>query len=303
MLRAFLFAVTVAAAFLPDVARAGVTLHYRGTVRSESDVNAIVSKTVEFAKARSWAFEKRSDGVVVRPHAWCEPVALLFEGRVLSENWVKTQFAGPDVHIGVVDLFRLLEPRFEQLSISDEGEYWETSNRENLLLRMQSDGLMMIRLQEREPGSTGPYVVANGRVLDVVTPGRDPSAAALVAGQLKEAGAQLLKAPFVPPLPWVPKVPRLAPNPAGRWQHLEFKADRFASSFPSPPERIAHAGGVTYRSKVGGVVFRVTAVEPFKGDDAAQALVDFPSALANKYVGKILADERTTLNGGQLPLE
>jgi hypothetical protein len=74
------------------------------------------------------------------------------------------QFAGPETHVATVELFRTLRPRFEGLSIEDEGEYWESSDRERLLERMQADGLMMVRLEQQKPGTKGPYVAA-GRII------------------------------------------------------------------------------------------------------------------------------------------
>ncbi len=64
---------------------------------------------------------------------------------------VKTQFAGPQVHVWIVGLLKYLKKRYvSDLQVSDEGEYWETGDfrilkgKMDLLdakLRQMSDGL------------------------------------------------------------------------------------------------------------------------------------------------------------------
>lgn len=46
---------------------------------------------------------------------------------------VKTQFAGPDVHIALVKLLRYLENKYlDAVEVTDEGDYWETEDRARL---------------------------------------------------------------------------------------------------------------------------------------------------------------------------
>jgi len=43
---------------------------------------------------------------------------------------VKTQFAGPDVHIALVKLLKYLEKKYlDDVEVNDEGDYWETADR------------------------------------------------------------------------------------------------------------------------------------------------------------------------------
>jgi hypothetical protein len=288
-------AIAVVAVIFPASSRAGVTLHYEGTLREGSDVAEIVAKATAFAKARGWPSEPATGGVVLRPHPWSEPVELVFEGGALRKSWVKTQFAGPETHIAIVELFRALAPSFERLTIDDEGQYWDTSDRNRLVLRMQSDGLMMMRMQQERPGTTGPYVAGDGRIVDLVV-STDPAAGEALKAQLRAAGAKLLPAPLVPSLPWGPKVPRLAPI-AAAWQSFDSKEDRFTVSFPGRPERSSDADGATYAVRAGRVVFIVRAFAPVTGAEAAKMLADMPAALAQNYVGRIVVDERGLLNG------
>ncbi|MCK6692591.1 MAG: hypothetical protein L6Q97_10870 [Thermoanaerobaculia bacterium] len=46
---------------------------------------------------------------------------------------VKTQFAGPDVHIALVKLLKYLEKKYlDAVEVTDEGDYWETEDRARL---------------------------------------------------------------------------------------------------------------------------------------------------------------------------
>lgn len=48
--------------------------------------------------------------------------------------FVKTQFGTVDAHIGIIKLLQLLKQSYiSDLEVYDEGEYWETANRERLM--------------------------------------------------------------------------------------------------------------------------------------------------------------------------
>lgn len=55
-----------------------------------------------------------------------------------SINFVKTQFAPPDIHISIVKLLRFLQKKYiPDLQVIDEGEYWETGDRDLLIEKMR----------------------------------------------------------------------------------------------------------------------------------------------------------------------
>jgi len=68
-------------------------------------------------------------------------VILRCEGNAVTEkSWVsmKTQFTSPDVHVWIIGLLKYLKKRYmPDLEVSDEGEYWETADREALVSKMQ----------------------------------------------------------------------------------------------------------------------------------------------------------------------
>lgn len=95
----------------------GVTIHYEGKVSSAEGVGGILSEAAAYAAEHGWAAVAREHGLVLTPHGLCEPLELSFNGTDLAPSWVKTQFAGPDVHTLVVGLFRKLAPRFLELVV------------------------------------------------------------------------------------------------------------------------------------------------------------------------------------------
>jgi hypothetical protein len=99
--------------------------------------------------------EPELNGISLGLHAGAEDLMLFFDSDGTLRNpallvagedpevtqlcQIKTQFAPPDVHIAVVDLLRDLGQRFfEALHVDDEGQYWETGNRDLLVANLES---------------------------------------------------------------------------------------------------------------------------------------------------------------------
>jgi hypothetical protein len=163
----------------------GVTIHYEGKVASAEDVRRILSDAADYAREHGWPASVREHGLVLVPHAMCEPLELTFSGTDLAPSWVKTQFAGPDVHVAVVGLFRRLAPRFRELIVEDDGQYWETGSVDTLVDALdQVDRGLQAALGE--PDSTGPYRLPSGRIVDVVT-GSPPEGVPLIPFRPRKA--------------------------------------------------------------------------------------------------------------------
>lgn len=95
-------------------------------------------------------------GISINFHPDCEPLSLYFdsegnlttpmsvilvnEGKLTKENSyssVKTQFAPVDVHISIVRLLKYLKKRYiPNLKVIDEGEYWESEDKEKLIKKI-----------------------------------------------------------------------------------------------------------------------------------------------------------------------
>lgn len=154
--------------FLPALALAGVTIHYSGEVADASKAKAVISEAEKYAAEHKWRVEKLIGGVVLYPAEWCEPLNIKFvKETALESNFVKTQFAGPEIHRDVIGLFRQLKPLTIKLEIEDEGEYWEASDFSKLELNIESVNVMMKQIKAQKPNVKGPAKIGEGRIVDL----------------------------------------------------------------------------------------------------------------------------------------
>jgi len=67
--------------------------------------------------------------------ALCSPIKLIYNDPVTNDLMIgtihtKTQYAGPDTHMAIVNLLRYLKGKyFAELEVNDEGMYWETQDK------------------------------------------------------------------------------------------------------------------------------------------------------------------------------
>jgi hypothetical protein len=113
----------------------GVTIHYAGQLRDPAKLPQLVEFSRDYATRSDWGFillpfaTGNLQGFVLYPHEDCEPIELRFGTRNRFSSWVKTQFAGPDIHIEIIRFFREIKPILGRLGVSDEGKFWQ--NREH----------------------------------------------------------------------------------------------------------------------------------------------------------------------------
>lgn len=108
-------------------------------------------------------------GISFSPHPQCETVSLFFnascfltspwgvaisaeEGYPAMADWqsVKTQFAGPEIHVVIVRLLRYLQGKYlHDLEVQDEGGYWENGDFEALKAKIAKIDLTLNQLDER----------------------------------------------------------------------------------------------------------------------------------------------------------
>lgn len=161
-----LFALLIVLA-IPSVSSAGVTIHYSGKVANTSKVKQVYKVAQSYATERKWKVESIHDGIKIYPHEWCEPINLIFSDTTLSENFVKTQFAGPEIHKEVVGLFKAMKPMMVQFKVEDEGEYWETSDYKKLKANIDKTNEMMKKHKSENPRLRGPNRLPNGLIVDL----------------------------------------------------------------------------------------------------------------------------------------
>ena len=137
----------------------GLTIHYQGGIDRIEDIPKLVDELEDIAESMGWMSQRinndESDpnfrGIIVNPKGECEPLCFLFDRtgklRVLMDlisdqiepteysyfNSTKTQFVAIETHVWIIGLLRYLKKHyFSDLSVRDEGGYWETENFETL---------------------------------------------------------------------------------------------------------------------------------------------------------------------------
>jgi hypothetical protein len=142
----------------------GLSFHYKGALKDPTLLKKMIEEVTDISKANQWeytvfeeAFPKHTFtidshndyvyGICFSPPN-CEVVCLTFlsNGKMCTfynfesskpspnesdENYlsVKTQFAGPEIHKQLINIFDYLNKiYFENFDLTDEGNYWETKN-------------------------------------------------------------------------------------------------------------------------------------------------------------------------------
>jgi hypothetical protein len=139
----------------------GITIHYKGRINDPVNIDSLIDEISDICEDMKWEYtiiEKDNNdidhppvkGIVFTIHEECEPVGFIFDKKgclrspisipFYEENdkhqlvvSVKTQFSSPDIHIVLIKLLRYIKSKYiKNLEVTDEGEYWETSNKERL---------------------------------------------------------------------------------------------------------------------------------------------------------------------------
>lgn len=153
----------------------GVTIHYAGQLRPASRLKEVVNRAEELAREMRWVFERIGSapgswpaGFVAYPHEDCEPLRLEFGSDVKVRGWVKTQFAGSEVHIQVVGFLRELKPAIGRFGVRDEGEYWETGSEETLRKHIDTINEVIKEMKDENPAIRIKVRELNGLIIDVI---------------------------------------------------------------------------------------------------------------------------------------
>ena len=137
----------------------GLTIHYRGGIDRTEQIHPLVDELEDIAESMGWMSQRINDdetdpdfyGIIVNPKGECEPLCFIFDRRGRLRNLAdlitnqiepteyseycatKTQFTSVETHIWIVGLLRYLKKHYlSDLIVTDEGEFWETENRETL---------------------------------------------------------------------------------------------------------------------------------------------------------------------------
>jgi len=119
-------------------------------------------------KEEEWNYVGPVSGIVLYPSEDYDPVRLEFDSDLYVQEFTKTQFAGPEIHLKVVALLRVLKPFFRQLEVEDGGEYWETGNVQTLTTHMKAVENVIDAELDKNPSARAKVKRADGRIIDLI---------------------------------------------------------------------------------------------------------------------------------------
>lgn len=167
----------------------GVTIRYRGQLKPKEAVRNVYIMAKLTAQEKKWPitdfyagegtlkFEHQFDrkdyhgpiqSFTIQPHEHCEPVCFRFTSDGYFEESCKTQFAPPEVHMGIVAVLDSIKSRLSLLIVEDDGHFWETRKQENLEKNILACFEGMIAEKEKDPDLYGPVKDEDGRITDLV---------------------------------------------------------------------------------------------------------------------------------------
>jgi hypothetical protein len=170
----------------------GVTIHFEGKLKSEESFDMIITKATEFAVVNdipySVFFEENkvllrvdneddydyigsTKGIRLQPHPDSDPLNLEFDKELYIQEYCKTQFSDYTIHIKIIDFLRSIQQYFVNLTVMDEGEYWETENRDILQEHLNNIFEEIQKAKNEDADLSGPFRVADGRIIDLMRNG------------------------------------------------------------------------------------------------------------------------------------
>lgn len=168
----------------------GVTIHFEGKVKGPTAYSLLIDEIREFADSHAWSIEeipqairtlqrvrneKDSDysgptfGLVLSPDPDCDPLRFEFDKEFYIQEFVKTQFAGAEIHIAITHLLRRTQPFFDSLKVFDEGGFWDTSDQIALEQHIDRCNEVLRDLLAKNPRAKGPIRLPNGRIGDYMS--------------------------------------------------------------------------------------------------------------------------------------
>lgn len=165
----------------------GVTIHYEGTLCGEHVLSSVFAQVRSTSSRLSWPlidisaesavlervindedcdYHGRVRGLRLQPHEFSEPLHIAFGDDLFMQDFCKTQFAGVDTHIAVVELLRAIAPSFSDLSVYDEGEFWETGDKDLLRHHFTRSEELLAEFAAKNPHAKLRVRLPSGRLAD-----------------------------------------------------------------------------------------------------------------------------------------
>jgi len=146
----------------------GITIYYSGAV---AELEPLKQSAMAIARERSWEFRSIPNpgrGFVIYTHPDCEPLAFNFDKRGKVNSWVKTQFAGAEVHVQIVDLLARIKPFFKRLNVEDDTGFTENGDRSNLEWHINQINSMIDEARAANPAIQTKVHLPSGLIVDIL---------------------------------------------------------------------------------------------------------------------------------------
>jgi hypothetical protein len=168
----------------------GVTIHFEGQLKGEAAYQDLISTVSSFAKAENWPTQMIESaevtllrvrdeqdwdyigpvkGIELYAHEDCDPVRLEFDRELYIQEFTKTQFAGVECHLKVIDLLKAIEPYFVELRVEDEGEFWEIADRDVLVQHLDWSRRAIEEELRKNPSARMKVKEPDGKIIDLIT--------------------------------------------------------------------------------------------------------------------------------------
>jgi len=129
-----------------------LSIHYKGSCEPKV-MQKLISELKAISEEMQWKYTIIEDekflGIIISFEEKCEPLYFIInnQGRLINLAWlndenpddaayyiaVKTNFSTIDIHIVIVKLLKYVKQKYIQnLEVTDEGDYYETENKEIL---------------------------------------------------------------------------------------------------------------------------------------------------------------------------
>jgi len=168
----------------------GVTVHFKGRLLGTSAFDEVIrlgrdlaselkstATIIDNPKAtllrvhdneQPWDYVGAVKGIEVQLHPNADPLRLEFDEDLYIQEYVKTQFAGVDVHVRLAGFLHDIAPFFVELIVDDEGEYYETGDVGRLRELLDWCSRAIEKEITEDPTLYGPIRGPDGRVIDLM---------------------------------------------------------------------------------------------------------------------------------------
>ena len=168
----------------------GVTIHFEGRLKHPKAYPLLLDALNEYAAnhnwpvmqireehrtlhrvrdEKDWEYSGLTFGLELQPSENSDPLRFEFDKDYFVQEFIKTQFAGSELHIEVINLFRLIQPYFDKLDICGEGDFWETSDEKLLTEHIENCDRALQKMLVENPKAKGPVRLPDGRIVDYMS--------------------------------------------------------------------------------------------------------------------------------------